>query len=86
MSILKILKDNDVKELYKKIVKIIGLGNEYSFYDKATLIDDFLHYSKICKETIDNRIFRYECENKCKFIVIVNYNDKTIELSRLECT
>jgi hypothetical protein len=85
MSILKILKDNDIKELYKKIVKIISLGNEYSFYDKATLIDDFLHYSKICKETIDNRIFRYECKSKCKFIVIVNYNDKTIELTELIC-
>jgi hypothetical protein len=81
MSILK----NDIKELYKKIVKIINDFSSFSFYDKATLIDDYLHYDKICKETIDNRIFRYECKSKCKFIVIVNYREKTIELSELFC-
>jgi hypothetical protein len=85
MSILKILKDNDIKAIYQKIVKIISLGNEYSFYDKATYIDDWLHYSPLCKETIDNKVFVYRCEDKCRFTVTVNYNDKTIELSELIC-
>ena len=83
MSILK-LQEN-IEYLYNKIRKVINLEN-YSFYDKATLIDDYLHYSKMCKETIDNKVFMYKCENsKCEFTVVVNYNDKTIELSELIC-
>jgi hypothetical protein len=76
----------DIGFLYQKIVKIVNLG-EYSFYDKATLIDDYLHYSRFCKETIDNKVFMYRCGNsKCNFTVIVDYKNKLIELSRLECT
>jgi hypothetical protein len=83
MSILRIL-NGDIEILYEKITKIVSLRG-FSFYDKATYVDDFLHYNKMCKETIDNKVFVYECKSKCRFTVIVNYNDKSIQITQLIC-
>jgi hypothetical protein len=77
---------NDINELYKKIVKIINDFSSFSFYDKATYIDDLLHYNKMCRELINDKLFIYVCKDKCKFTVVVNYREKTIEVSSLECT
>jgi hypothetical protein len=76
----------NIETTYQKIIKIINLNDNYfSFYDKATMIDDVLHYNKLCRETIRDKVFTYECRDKCRFVVVVNYREKTIELSKLSC-
>ena len=87
MSITDILIKKDLKALYQRITKIVSSNsNIYSFYDVATLVDDYLHYSPMCKESIDNKVFTYRCsDGKCEFTVIVDYNSKEINVSELTC-
>jgi hypothetical protein len=78
--------ESSIESIYQKIIKIVNLNDNYfSFYDKSTMIDDVLHYHKLCRETIKDKVFTYECRDKCRFVVVVNYKEKKIDISELIC-